>query len=143
MIKSLQGELKRVGCYAGELDGRWSGGSQRSLGNFNRHANTKVDTRHASLDALDAVKSKSERVCPLTCGRGQRAEGEQCVAIVCPEGQIAGDDGACHERHKPAARTQAAPKREVTRRHEAPRARRPNCQPNTSTSQGSALIVCN
>ena len=145
MIKSLQGELKRVGCYSGEIDGRWSGASQRSLGNFNQHARTKIDTRHASLDALDAIKSRSERVCPLTCGRDQRAEGEQCVAIVCPEHQFAGDDGGCHERHKPVAKPHAAPKREVTRQHGAPRARpsrQPNCAPNTNTSQGSALIVC-
>jgi len=46
---------------------------------FNKHAGTKFDVKLASLDALDAARSKSARVCPLVCLRGYHAEGEECV----------------------------------------------------------------
>jgi hypothetical protein len=48
---------------------------------FNRRAKTKFGIHVASDHALDAVRSKTSRVCPLECERGFRAEGEKCVEI--------------------------------------------------------------
>jgi uncharacterized caspase-like protein len=60
----LQSELKRVGCNAGEVSGEWNGASRQALGAFNKNAGTHFDIKLASLDALDAVRGKTGRVCP-------------------------------------------------------------------------------
>src|SRR5207244_3094215 len=71
----LQTELKRVGCKTGEIDSEWNASSRKALSLFNDKAGTKLDVKLASIDALDTVKSKTGRVCPLECERGTRASG--------------------------------------------------------------------
>jgi hypothetical protein len=104
----LQSELKRVGCNAGEVNGEWNAPSRRALGSFNKSAGTDFDVKVASLDALDAVRGKAGRVCPLDCDSGYRAKGDHCVKIVCDDDEVLGSNGACHprpeRRAKPVAR---------------------------------------
>jgi uncharacterized caspase-like protein len=98
IAKSVQIELRRVGCLSAAADGEWNGASQRSLALFNRHAGTKLDVKIASVDTLDAIKLKSSRVCPLVCEHGFRADGERCSKIVCAEGSFLNDDNECEKR---------------------------------------------
>ena len=72
----LQSELKRVGCKTGDVDSEWNGSARRALSSFNDKAGTSFDVKVASIDALDAVKAKPGRVCPLECERGTRASGD-------------------------------------------------------------------
>ena len=110
----LQSELKRVGCNAGEVNGEWNAPSRRALDAFNKAAGTKLDVKVASLDALDAVRAKSGRICPLDCDSGYRASGDHCVKIVCDDGEVLGANGSCHprpEHHaKPVARRSSGSK---------------------------------
>jgi uncharacterized caspase-like protein len=62
--RSLQIELRRVGCQTGPASDAWTAASRRSLGLFNKHAGLKLEIKLASRDALDAVKSRQARVCP-------------------------------------------------------------------------------
>jgi uncharacterized caspase-like protein len=94
----LQAELKRVGCKTGEINGEWNASAQRALASFNDKAGTKLDVKIASLDALDVVKAKTGRVCPLDCDRGYRASGERCVKISCDDGYVLGSNGSCQKR---------------------------------------------
>ena len=73
----LQIELRRVGCNTGSVDGNWNAAAQRSLHLFNKYAGMKLDVKVASLGALDAVKGKSTRICPLICEHGFRANREE------------------------------------------------------------------
>ena len=57
----------------------------------------KLDAKLASLDALDAVKGKQARICPLSCEHGFRASGERCEKIVCRAGYAVGDDNTCEK----------------------------------------------
>ena len=86
--------------------------SRRSLTLFNKHAGTKFDTKLASLDALDAIKLKPARVCPLICEHGFRPDGDQCSRIVCAEGSFLNDDNECEKRR---ARTPSARREPVER----------------------------
>src|SRR5467141_2461169 len=88
IAKSVQIELRRVGCLAGAADGEWNAASQRSLALFNRHAGTRLNVKLASTDALDAIKLKPSRVCPLVCEHGFKPDGDRCSRIVCAEGSI-------------------------------------------------------
>jgi uncharacterized caspase-like protein len=98
LVKSVQTELRRVGCFTGNADGEWNAVSQRSLTLFNRRAGTKLDVKQASLDTLDAIKQKQSRVCPLTCEHGFEADGDHCSKIVCREGSFLNDDNECEKR---------------------------------------------
>ena len=73
IARLLQAHLKRVGCNPGTADGKWDDGSRKALDLFNKNAQTNFEVKLASLDALDAVRGKSDRVCPLICAKGQRA----------------------------------------------------------------------
>jgi uncharacterized caspase-like protein len=98
VTKSVQIELRRVGCLTGEADGRWNAASQRSLTLFNRYAGTKFDVKLASTDALDAIKLRPSRVCPLVCEHGFKVDGDHCSKIVCAEGSFLNDDNECEKR---------------------------------------------
>ena len=106
VTKSVQAELRRVGCLSAEADGNWNSASQRSLTLFNRHAKTKLDTKLASTDALDTIKLKTARVCPVVCEHGYKADGERCTKITCAAGSFLNDDNECEKRRekKPVAR---------------------------------------
>src|SRR5207253_2368179 len=91
ITKSVQAELRRVGCLTGAADGDWNTTSQRSLTLFNRYAGTKLDAKVASVDTLDAIKLKPSRVCPLVCERGFKADGERCTKISCADGSVLND----------------------------------------------------
>jgi len=105
VTKSVQTELRRVGCLSAEADGNWNTTSQRSLTLFNRYAKTRFDTKLASIDALDAIKAKPARVCPLVCDHGFKVQGDACARIVCAEGSFLNDDNECEKRRekKPVA----------------------------------------
>jgi uncharacterized caspase-like protein len=119
LAKSVQIELRRVGCLTAAVDGEWNSASQRSLALFNRHAGTRLNVKLASTDALDAIKLKPSRVCPLVCEHGFKPDGDRCSRIVCAEGSFLNDDNECEKRRakKPVAsrdrddRERAAPLR--------------------------------
>jgi hypothetical protein len=95
--RALQAELRRVGCSTGTADGNWNAVSQKALDLFNKHAGMKLDVRTASVDALDALKGKTGRICPLICETGYRADGDRCVKITCRAGYELGDEGSCEK----------------------------------------------
>jgi uncharacterized caspase-like protein len=115
--RSLQSELRRVGCNTGAVDGNWNVAAQKSLTLFNKHTGMKLDVKVASLDALDAIRSKPARICPLICEHGFKADGERCSKITCRAGYELGDDNECarieakkpeKKREQPAAKPQQA-----------------------------------
>jgi chemotaxis protein histidine kinase CheA len=105
----LQIELRRVGCNTGAIDGNWNAAAQKSFGLFNKNAGMKLDVKVASLDALDAVRSKPARICPLICEHGYEADGDNCNKITCKAGLEVGDDNSCEkvEPKKPAGKRDA------------------------------------
>jgi len=110
VARLLQAHLKRVGCNAGNLDGNWDDSSSKALDLFNKNAQTRFDIKLASLDALDAVRNRPDRVCPLICAKGQRAEGDRCVQIGCGSGFFLNSSGACEKRQEPAPKARTATK---------------------------------
>ena len=124
LVKSVQSELRRVGCLTAAADGEWNTASQRSLALFNKNAGTKFDVKLASTDALDAIKLKPSRVCPLICEHGFKADGDHCSKIACAEGSFLNDDNECEKRRAktPTARRDDG-EHDNRRRERAPRER--------------------
>jgi uncharacterized caspase-like protein len=136
LTKSVQSELRRVGCSATTADGDWSAASQRSLTLFNKYAGTQFDAKLASVDALDALKAKPGRVCPLICNFGSKADGDQCVKITCRAGYRVGDDNECEKvpEKKPVATREDSKKRDQVRK---------DAESAAPKSQASGQMVCN
>jgi len=119
LAKSVQTELRRVGCFTGSANGEWDAASRRSLELFNQHAGTKFDVKVASVDTLDAIKLKPARVCPLICTFGFRRDGDRCVKIACAAGYFVNDDNECEKR-----KVRQAPSASHDRREDRKEARR-------------------
>jgi hypothetical protein len=134
LVKSVQTELRRVGCMSADANGAWNAASQRSLALFNKNAGTKFDVKLANLATLDAIKLKPSRVCPLICEHGFKADGDQCSKIVCGAGSFLNDDNECEKRR---AKTPTA-KREPDQRPN----RAAQGQPRQVAPQASGQIVC-
>jgi uncharacterized caspase-like protein len=117
--RALQSELRRVGCITATVDGNWNAASQKALDLFNKHAGLKLDVKTASIDALDVVKEKTGRVCPLICDTGYRVEGDRCAKI---------------DAQKPAAKRDDATKK--------PRLERANADAAPAKPQASGQTVC-
>jgi hypothetical protein len=116
----LQTELRRVGCATGAVSDSWDAPAQKSLGLFNKNARSKFDVKVASTDALDSVRSKQGRVCPLVCDPGYKADGDNCTKVVCKPGYELGDDNKCERIEvkkpaKPVAKLTPTPEREADR----------------------------
>lgn len=136
MTKLVQSELRRVGCLAASADGDWNASSQRSLVLFNKYAGTKLDAKVANFEALDAIKSKPGRVCPLVCDHGFRADGDACVKIACRPGYRVNDVNECErvQDKKPVASRDDQQKRDAVRKQ---------TEAAPSKSQASGQIFCN
>jgi uncharacterized caspase-like protein len=150
--KSVQIELRRVGCFNGSADGEWGKASRLALENFNRHADAKLDVKVASLDTLGVIKGKTARVCPLVCRHGYKADGDACVKITCGEGKMLNDDNECiarKERKAPSAsrkRDDRRPRRAGRGRLDdelgAPPAPAPGLRSRASAKPEQGGIVC-
>ncbi|MGY4372039.1 putative caspase-like protein [Bradyrhizobium sp. LB1.3] len=136
ITKSVQSELRRVGCLSAAADGDWSAASQRSLTLFNKYAGTQLDVKLASVDALDALKAKPGRVCPLICNFGFKADGDQCAKIACRAGYRVGDDNECEkiQEKKPVATREDSRRRDTDRKQ---------TEAAPSTPQASGQMICN
>jgi len=82
--RTLQRELKRVGCLTGEADGVWGEQSRAALKSFVRHAKLTITSDEPSVAALDAALAKQSRVCPLVCDSDEKLVGDRCVAAPKP-----------------------------------------------------------
>jgi uncharacterized caspase-like protein len=130
----LGAELRRVGCSTGVASNDWNAAAQKSLALFNKNAGTTLDVRVTSLSTLEVLRSKSGRICPLICEHAYRADGENCIKIICNAGYEVGDDNTCErvERKKVGRPVQkrAPPKTWTT-------APEPAAQPRSVSSGGS------
>jgi hypothetical protein len=117
--RSLQAELRRVGCSTAAADGNWNAAAQRALDLFNKHSGMKLDVKAASSEALDALKGKTGRVCPLVCAHGFRSDGDRCAKVTCRAGYRVNDDNECEkapEKRPTAKREEPKPRREQSER---------------------------
>jgi hypothetical protein len=80
--RKLQKELLRVGCATSgiESDGMWGTASREALRSFNERTRSVAAVDRPTPEALEAVRSHKERVCPMPCDAGMELRGTSCVA---------------------------------------------------------------
>jgi len=69
--RELQKELKRVGCYAGELNGAWTTSTRQAMVAFTDRVNAKLPTNKPDSILLALVRGYSSKVCGTPCPSGQ------------------------------------------------------------------------
>jgi len=96
LARTLQVELARLGCDPGVADGHWGPASQQAMQTYNKSAKTQIDVSVPTLAGLADVRTRSGRICPLSCRKGFKFQGETCVAIPCRRPEFKPDgNGGC------------------------------------------------
>lgn len=98
LARDLQTELKRVGCYAGEITGSWTPSTKRAMATFMERVNATLPVEEPDYILLTMVQGHSN----IACGAG------------CPAGQTTGTDGRCMPQGVIAARNAKKAKSEQT-----------------------------
>lgn len=104
LVRDIQKELKRVGCYTGEANGQWTQSTSRAMATYVGSSNASLPVDKPDVAFLAMLKvEKAETGCSPSCGKGQVSAGSGiCVPrpILASRGKV---DGAA-----PAERTAAA-----------------------------------
>src|SRR5215470_17150420 len=80
LTRELQKELRRVGCYEGEISGTWSQSTRRAMRTFIERMNARLPIEEPDAVLYTMVKGQPEPVCGKACtaGEAQTADG-RCV----------------------------------------------------------------
>ncbi|MDX2258757.1 MAG: hypothetical protein NW205_07525 [Hyphomicrobiaceae bacterium] len=91
LVRDLQRELRRAGCYGGEIHGSWTQATRRALGEFMRRVNAALPAEEPDYVQLALVGGHQGIVCGVECAQGAVASaGGRCV----PAQEVAQTDGA-------------------------------------------------
>lgn len=83
LVRNLQRELKRVGCYQGEPTGEWNAASKKAMLAFNERLNASLPIEEPDYILLTLVQGQASRTCGQTCPAGQSMAGEgRCMPNV-------------------------------------------------------------
>jgi len=80
LTRELQRELKRVGCYDGEISGIWTPSTRGAMKAFTGRVNAALPVEEPDLILLTLVRGHEDKVCGMACpgGQGLAADG-RCV----------------------------------------------------------------
>src|SRR5262249_35254425 len=67
LVRELQRELKRVGCYAHDIDGAWTSATRKAMRDFADRVNAALPVARPETPQLVLLRSHPELVCRETC----------------------------------------------------------------------------
>jgi hypothetical protein len=117
LARQLQSELKRVGCYDGEISGAWTTSTRLAMLAFTERVNAKLPIDKPDPILLALVQSHPERVCEQADRKPPQAPGAASPAVAAPAPKL------------------ISPPTEVVRRAELPR---PDARPPAPRPEPSA-----
>lgn len=63
LVASIQEELRRVGCYGGDADGRWTDATKAAMTAFNANVNVRLATDRPDYIHLTLLQGHSSKAC--------------------------------------------------------------------------------
>ena len=87
LVRNLQRDLTRVGCYDGRVNGQWDAASKQAMTQFTNRLNARLPVGEPDQILLALVQSQTGSVCGTSCPAGQALdEGGRCVpqALLSP-----------------------------------------------------------
>jgi hypothetical protein len=80
LARELQKELRRVGCYDGEINGGWTTSTKRAMKTFTERVNASLPVEEPDLVLLSLVQGQADKICGRPCPAGETAaDGGRCV----------------------------------------------------------------
>jgi len=129
LVRNMQLELIRLGCSSGDADGNWGKSSSAAISRFNRYAKASLNEKEPSSTTLSALRGHDERVCPLTCGRGFRAQDDTCVAIEREQPRNTKAERAKERRERASIERREQEREQRARRPREEEVQRPSLRP--------------
>ena len=144
LVRDLQRELKRIGCYPYEVDGEWTPGTRRAMKDFSERVKAALPIERPDPSQLVVLQSHPEIVCRERCRVGESLADNRCLATsqVAAESKKAAattpglqiiwtKSYVTPAAPEPDAVEAALPAAEVAPRADpAPRSRRPTSRPS-------------
>ncbi|TIT41119.1 MAG: caspase family protein, partial [Mesorhizobium sp.] len=112
LARSIQTELRRLGCYRATVDGNWGKGSVRALTSYYRNTRRIASTTEPTVELLSDLFLQSGRVCkdPVVV---QKAKPARISSDTAPErGKATGRKAA--RSSKPQSSRPAAPPPDIS-----------------------------
>ncbi len=112
-VKSVQTELKRLGCYTGAISGNLNKNTAAGLENAQQHLGANARSlRPVTEDTLLILREKQGKLCDLQeqCGAGQVRKNGTCIAS-----RPSRDEEDEEPVRRPRRQTQPQPRREIAR----------------------------
>ena len=78
LVRDLQRELKRVGCYPHEIDGAWTSGTRRAMKDFTDRVNAALPVERPDAAQLVLLQRHPEIVCREDCRLGESSADSRC-----------------------------------------------------------------
>jgi peptidoglycan hydrolase-like protein with peptidoglycan-binding domain len=78
LVTSIQEELRRVGCYAGDVDGAWSDRTKVAMKAFNASVHVSLATDRPDYILLTLLQGHSSKACARSC-EGELARTGACI----------------------------------------------------------------
>jgi hypothetical protein len=80
LVHDLQRELKRVGCYAHNIDGEWMPWTRKAMKDFSDRVNAVLPVERPDVTQLKLLQSHSEIVCSeAACRVGESRVDNRCI----------------------------------------------------------------
>ena len=110
LARELQRELRRVGCYNGEISGAWTPSTRLAMQAFVERVNAALPVNKPDPVLLSLVQGHRELACSVACPEGQTATGSgACVpSAVLAKAAAETPPDAKSDADKPAAAAAAA-----------------------------------
>lgn len=92
LVRSIQQELSRVGCYAGAIDGQWSDGTRNAMGAFTEQLKVRLPLSSPDYILLTMLQGHSRQACGPA-----NANDKSVVAAVDPKRSSAARQGPARQ----------------------------------------------
>jgi len=79
LTSTLQGELKRVGCYDGYINGDWSTLTRNAMKAFTDYVNARLPVDKPDIVLLSLIQGYEGKACRGSCPTGQDLKDGHCI----------------------------------------------------------------
>jgi Caspase domain len=126
LIVPAQRELRRLGCFAGDADGKLGEATMSAVKRYLAQKGRSSKDVEVTDRFIADLRDETKRICPLSCARGEHVENDRCVANAKPEtkAEKKANKRQRDEDERTASRPKAkreAAKREGSRREQSKR----------------------
>src|SRR5262249_8127643 len=94
LVREIQRQLKRIGCYRGDLSGVWTPAVRDAMKAFTERVNASLPVEQPAPVLLAMVQSQAAGTCSASCPPGQaRAANGRCMPSALAANTVAANSG--------------------------------------------------